>query len=305
MKTSGLFGVARHRVKVKSAKKPIKLFPVGDIHYFSNSFDHKTWERFKAYTRECQKEFTCLYILMGDEIEQFSTSERQSLKNAKLHDTARAMLEADAHNRFTDFWREIRYMNSDNGKIVSVLEGNHNYVFDDGTCTSSRVAGFANAPFLGVAGILRLSFEYHGRFKTFDIAMHHGVGAGKRRGASMNALEDMQVIFDADMYLQGHNHDKCAVPGRPIQKAYLNPKTGEMEVRERKLYLGRTGSFTRGYRAGHADYNVDAMRPASPVGWIEWEFRLRTQERNDRKKTKEDKVRHKGIYLEVRGINHD
>lgn len=268
MKTTGLF--TTHRVEVEvEMNKPIKLIPFGDVHRDSDLHADEHWRQFLSYAKQ-QK--NALFLGMGDYTDGVSTSERIVLANEGLHDTTRNTLKDVYKGVSKTLVNELGFMR---GRLIGMLGGNHYFDFGNGDTTDHILAAALNTKFLGVCSFIRLSLRFKGRCdkrQSLDIFAHHGKGGGLLPGSTFNTIEKMSTTAIADFYLMGHDHKKGCIPSTPRLTLNSAGPTGELNVRERVPWLGRTGSFLKSYENGRVSYNVDAGRSPSTLGWIEFEI---------------------------------
>ena len=265
-KTDGLFSSHIVTIKVKPGES-FKIIPFGDIHRESEAFAHEEWEAFLAYAK---KQKNAYFIGMGDYCDGCSTSERQILGNAGIHESTKATMKGVYRGVVKTLANELSFMK---GNIIGMLGGNHFYELENGENTDHVLSHALGARYLGCTSLVRVSVEIDGRSKSFalDIFANHGKGGGRTVGATFNSIEDMQKVADADIYLMGHTHSKGTMPSFPRMRLISNGKGG-VTVRARQPYLGRTGSFLKTYENGKKAYGVDALYPGCSLGAIEFEI---------------------------------
>lgn len=206
-----------------------------------------------------------------------STSERIVLDGPSLHDTTRTTMRDHYRGVAKTLVNELSFMK---GRLIGMLGGNHYFDFGNGDTTDHILAAALRTKFLGVCSFIRLSLRFRNATGTLrkherqslDIFAHHGKGGGGLPGSTFNTLEKMQQAADADFYCMGHDHRKGCIPSTPRLQLVSTGPTGELSVRERTPWLGRTGSFLKAYENGRVSYNVDAGRPPCALGWIEFEI---------------------------------
>lgn len=268
MKTTGLF--TTHRVEIEcDYNKPFKLIPFGDVHRDSDMFADNHWKEFLSYAK-AQK--NALFLGMGDYTDGVSTSERIVLNDQGLHDTTKTSLENVYKGVAKTLVNELSFMR---GKMVGMLGGNHYFQFHNGDTTDHILAAALGTKYLGVCSFIRLSMRFKGSNTTrhsLDIFAHHGKGGGSLAGSTFNTIEKMTSTAVADFYLMGHDHKRGCVALTPRLQLNSTGNTGELNVKERQPWVGRTGSFLKAYENGRVSYNVDACRPPASLGWIEFEI---------------------------------
>lgn len=291
MKTTGLFTL--HRIKIDcELNKPILFIPFGDVHRDSDMHAHSHWQEFLRYAKHAALKRNAVFLGMGDYGDGVSTSERIVLNNAGLHDTTRTTIKDHYKGVTRTLINELSFMR---GRCIGMIGGNHYYDFGDGTTTDHALAAALNTKFLGVCAFIRLSLEFKGlrrRMVAMDIFAHHGKGGGGLPGSTFNTLEKMTTTAVADLYLMGHDHKKGCIPSTPRLELVTGGR-GQLKVRERTPWLGRTGSFLKAYEDGRISYNVDAARSPAALGWIEFEITPVRSQAND-----EDRVE-----LRIRGTS--
>jgi len=264
MKTDGLFSA--HSVTINAKlNEPFYIIPFGDIHRESEAFAHEEWEQFLAYAKKKKNTY---FFGMGDFCDGCSTSERQILANAGMHDSTKATMKGVYRGVVKTLANELSFMK---GKIIGMLGGNHFYELENGENTDHVLAHSLGAKYLGCTALVRLNIVLGNKKSThLDIFANHGKGGGRTVGATFNAIEDMQKVADADIYVMGHTHSKGTMPSFPRMRLVPNGNDG-VTVRARQPFLGRTGSFLKTYENGKKAYGVDALYPGCSLGVIEFE----------------------------------
>jgi len=118
-----------------------------------------------------------------------------------------------------------------------------------------------------------------------------GKGGGKLPGSTFNSINDMHMGAEVDICLMGHDHKRGVVPG--ISRLRLCETAGRLSVKQRVPWLGRTGSFLKGFEDGQVSYNVDACRNPNALGWIEFDVAM-VRTKSNRTESRD---------LEIRGIS--
>lgn len=265
-KTDGLF--SSHVVTIKAKLgEPFKIIPFGDIHRESEAFAHEEWEAFLSYAK---KQKNTYFLGMGDYCDGCSTSERQILGHAGLHDSTKATMKGVYKGVVKTLANELSFMK---GNIIGMLGGNHFYELENGENTDHVLSHALGARYLGCTALVRLQITFPDRPKAavaLDIFANHGKGGGRTVGATFNSIEDMQKVADADIYCMGHTHSKGTMPSFPRMRLVPTGRGG-VTVRARQPFLGRTGSFLKTYESGKKAYGVDALYPGCSLGAIEFE----------------------------------
>lgn len=261
MKTTGIFTTHVFEIPFNQYNKPIYVNPFGDIHHNSPSCDK---DKFFEWCEEKKRLKNQYFLGIGDYLDSLSTSERRAYASAAMHDSSNERIERAFEEDTKDFIKIISFMKD---KMIGMVGGNHYYTFPSGINTDQMICQSLGCRFLGVNALIRLILRYD---KThahkIDICVHHGEGGGKTVGASMNKLQTMANSFDSDIVLQGHDHNRAV---DFINRLGLTDGgRGQIKLMNRRILLGRTGSFLKGYVEGKPSYVVDAALPPSDLGTI-------------------------------------
>ena len=254
--------------------KSLKLIPFGDVHRDVALCDVERWRGFLRRCRSEDDQYT-RYILMGDPCDFASYSERNILKAASLHTTTRRRMDRLVKDTINGFVREISFMR---GKMLGVVAGNHNWEYADGTTTDQQIARLLDAKYLGDISYIRITIETCGKRLNVDIVAAHGKAGGKTAGATINQVDDLRRIFPvADIYLCGHDHKRGVWPESTLV-VNANHKSGELEIKQKRQLLCRTGSFLRGYVDGATSYVADRYLRPCELGTIRLEIKPKNEQ---------------------------
>ena len=194
MQTTGIFTVHRFEIPFEKYNEPIYLIPFGDIHRSAPLCHEEKWFEFIEWAKTKKN---CYFLGMGDYDDLASASERDLLLHRKLHKSTQETLE-DLYRRNTDrFAKELSFMR---GRVVGLIEGNHYGEFQNATTTTQRLAEKLDCKYLGVSSFIRLAFCCTKRKKgkttnnTIDIWAHHGKGAARLVGGSINRVQQKTPI---------------------------------------------------------------------------------------------------------------
>ena len=263
MKTDGLFTVGRFTIPVKS-NKPVRLVFFGDVHRDSPNHAKKAWMEFLAYARGLKDAW---FLGMGDYLDSTSSSERACLGHITdtLHETLSKDLNALQAEKVKLMAKELGFMR---GRLVGLVGGNHYWQFAHGGTSDTELARLLGCQYLGVSSFVRITFDCFGRESTLDIWAHHGAGASRLPGGSINRVDQMREFAEADIYAMGHDHKRGVIPATPRLFLDRNSKTG-LKLKHRQQWLIRSGSFLASYEDGVSNYNVDAARGPCSLGHVE------------------------------------
>lgn len=255
------FTIHRFLVKVYEFNKPINLYVFGDVHRFAKGCAEDKWLQFLATAKSDNN--SKLFLGMGDYDDLASLSERAILINPDLHDDTKWTIDDIYTKRVMQFVDEIRFMK---GKIIGMIEGNHYGVYSTGGMTTTQeMCNILKCRYLGVNGFIRLSFARGSKRTSLDIFAHHGKGASRLIGGSLNSVEQMVANAEADLYLQGHDHQKSA--GK-LSRLHLQNGGDGLVLKDKTMIVARTGSFLRGYMPDHQSYVVKGAMKPSDIGFL-------------------------------------
>jgi len=275
MKTSGLFTVHSHHINAEY-NKPIRLVFFGDVHWDSPAHARTKWRDFIRHAKTLKDAW---FFGMGDYLDSTSTSERECLGNIspKMHETFARDIDQLQLAKVEAFAKDIEFMR---GRTIGFLNGNHYYEFSRSRVNSDqKLCELLSAQYLGVCSFVRLYFKIGGRTHARDIFAHHGAGAARLIGGSLNRVQQMAEGCEADIYAMGHDHKRGAVPAQPRLFLTHTGKNG-LKIEQREPVVLRTGSYLASYTPGQVNYNVDACRPPSSLGHVEVEITFRRDRRH-------------------------
>lgn len=263
MKTSGLFTVHSHSIPT-TYNRPFRIIFFGDVHRDSPNHAHGKWKEFLRYARTLKDAW---FFGMGDYLDSTSTTERECLGNIspKMHETFCNDVQKLQLAKCELFAREIQFMR---GRIIGMLNGNHYFHFASGINSDQKICELVGAKYLGVCAFVRLSLQITNCIHTRDIFAHHGMGAARLIGGSLNRVAQMAEGAEADIYAMGHDHKRGAIPAQPRLFLANHPRFG-MRVEQREPIVVRSGSYLASYQPGVVNYNVDSCRAPSSLGHVE------------------------------------
>lgn len=285
MKTSGLFETHSFKIPVKY-NKPFRLIFFGDVHRDAPSHAHEKWQEFLDYAR---KQKDAWFFGMGDYLDSTSTSERECLGNIteKMHETFRRDIQELQLAKCELIAKELSFMR---GRIIGMLNGNHYFQFQSGINSDQKICEMLAAKYLGVCAFVRLTFDNgNGRYHTRDIFAHHGMGASRLVGGSLNRVAQMAEGAEADIFAMGHDHKRGAVPGQT--RLFLMQGKNGVRLESREPIVLRSGSFLKSFEPGKSNYNVDACRAPSSLGHVEILVNVKCSEGMDKEKNVEIEMR--------------
>lgn len=273
------YTVKHFEIKCKSTDRVI-LIPFGDIHRDSRNCDVDRWHWFCEKSKKILKENEHVYFVsMGDIHDFASTSEVHKLKSNKLHDDTLHKFDFIAQEQNRAFCQEIDFMR---GRLLGFVDGNHNWVMTDGKSSNEDLAERMGSESLGWLCHYTLTFVFTDRGgekeQNVYLVLCHGKAGGKTAGNSVNQVEWLRNIFQgADIYLMGHDHERWA---RPLSVLMPTRCKGGTKLKQKRQYLGRTGSFLKGYCADETSYIVGGLYRPSDLGAIRFNIGVHRDQRN-------------------------
>lgn len=252
----------------------IYLYPFGDIHRDTDSCDVDRWQWFLSNAKKSDPKKT-YFLCMGDANDFASAREQSSLKIAKLHKTTMEKLDGIVQRDNRKIAKEMSFMK---GRMWGMLDGNHNWTFENGVTAAEDLAERMDAPYLGWLTHITLHLNLINSNGTrrndqcccIYIVACHGRAGGKLVGTSINQVDDLKKIFPiADLMIMGHDHQRGAWP-----TSVLVPGDNGSGLKQKRQFLCRSGSFKKGYSDGCAGYEVGALYRPSDLGTVYFEIAL-------------------------------
>ena len=265
MRTDGVFRTKHVLLRNWKSGQTLTLVPFGDIHHDSPGFSEEAWAKFLKRARSLANHGDVLFLGMGDYLDGYSTSERMVIYSGGLHESSVAREEKNARKRVELLARDIEFMR---GKIIGFMGGNHFPVFKGGVTGDQYLAELLGCDYLGACCAMRVAFDRSGQRSSFDIFAHHGKGGGTTAGGRLNAVEKLQQVCDADIFLMGDNHARGCLPTG--ERLRLVDTPAGLVVKTKPTWIGRTGSFLRAYVEDQPSYVCDAALPPANLGHIEF-----------------------------------
>jgi hypothetical protein len=258
-----IFTIHNVIIPVKKPGETIYLIPFGDIHRFAPLCDEDKWLEFLAWAKTKEN---CYFLGMGDYDEMLSYSERKSLLTAFFHDSTEETIDGIFRKNTNKLIDELLFMR---GRLIGLVEGNHYGVLQSGISTTQVMCDKLKCKYLGVSSFIRLSFKYGSKSCALDIWAHHGKGAARLVGGSLNSVQQMMDAAEADIYLMGHDHKKAI---GTKTKLTLSSGGNNFGLSHKKILFGRTGSFLRGYVPEHASYVAKGAMSPTDMGVLKIEL---------------------------------
>jgi hypothetical protein len=266
MRTDGVFKTKQVLFPEWKAGKTMTLVPFGDIHRDSPGFSEAAWEKFLTRAKLLARKGDVLFLGMGDYLDSYSTSERMVMYGGGLHESSVKNHALTAQRKVESLAKELSFMR---GKLIGFIGGNHFPILKGGISGDQHLAAMLETDYLGACCAIRITFRVHGNCRTsVDLFVHHGKGGGTTAAGKFNAVDKLQQVCDADIFLMGDNHARGCFPAG--EKLRLCDSNGRLYVKAKPSWIGRTGSFLRAYVEDEPSYVVDAALQPSNLGHIEF-----------------------------------
>ena len=142
-----------------------------------------------------------------------SYTERRVLESHDLHDSTRQSLNDIYKKRTEELAEELSFMK---GRIIGLLEGNHFVTLESGITSTQYLCHLLGCKYLGYSAFIRLSFKDKGKTSrrcSVDLWVHHGKAGAKLVGGSLNNVEQMCQIAEADIYCVDETTEILTISG--------------------------------------------------------------------------------------------
>jgi hypothetical protein len=253
-------------------KKEMQLWLFGDVHYGNASHDE---DRYKWFIEKSARCINPYYLGMGDYCDFASWSENKKIHEV-VHDTTTMKLDEMVLTDNRNFTAISKQMI---GRTIGLIGGNHQWKLTGGKYSDEDLAERFQTAYLGWLSVITLRLHVRtGVWVSCNIFACHGKGGGKLLGTSINQVGDMTaVINNADIYVQGHNHDRFAVPKTTLEIA---DTSSGVRLKQKRVFLVRSGSFQKSYQKDTSGYaQGKLMRPAD-LGAVMLNISVHREQRN-------------------------
>ena len=257
-------------IKINAFSEKINLWCFGDIHRFTKSCDEERWKHFLSEAKKDHNENT-YYLGLGDYTDFASSSEQKALKS-EMHEQTIDDFGEIVQKRNRVLSTEMSFMK---GNVLGLVDGNHGWVFHDGTTGTEDLANRLNTEYLGwlCHYTLKISVPTKSkpRIQSIYIVACHGKAGGKTAGNSINQVDDLKHIFPiADLYIMGHDHQRLARPVSVLVPSYDGK--GDTFIRQKRQFLCSSGSFKKAYVPDSAGYEVGRLLRPADLGALKLEI---------------------------------
>lgn len=167
----------------------IEVLNLGDIHLGEDACDRKMFQAHIDYILENENSY---WVSTGDML-------NVSVRKGRFSSIYHAMPFDQEFKLFLEMVAPIA------DKCLGFVGSNHHGRIENevGLSVDEMIEREVGIPYLGDVGILKVTCDR----VSYFMAMHHGVGHGRMKGAKINSLERLsQIVPAADIYMQGHTH---------------------------------------------------------------------------------------------------
>lgn len=230
------------KTKLDNIGNNLKLYVLSDMHIGSAEADINTLKKIINFIKDTPE---CYCILLGDILDT-------ALKNSKTDIYSEALSIADSQKLAIELLTPIK------DKIIAMTPGNHeNRVWREvGVDLSLWLAEklelqdkYRNN---GIALSISFGKDQNGNPYRLNVFGQHGAyGGGRKLGAAMNALEDLDgIVANADILIRAHTHQ----PIQGSRNVFLFDERGSI-VKKTKYYFNSPSvlnyggyAYDKGYR---------------------------------------------------------
>lgn len=277
MRTDGLFNTKHLRISAKVGES-IWLRPFSDVHRDNELHAADAWRDWLKYCAEDGKR--AYYLGVGDYMDFVRAHTRAALDILDVEaKDVRHRLQELAREWVTMFAAELCPFKKN---IIGLLGGNHFTEFVEKNSrgkeskqhSDAYLADLLGCDYLGTmaAVTLTLADQKQGQADIRIIA-HHGAGGATTVGGSLNRVQRMLNGWNANIALMGDDHKRGCYPvGDRLSHEII---CGRETLTSNTRWVGRTGSFLRGFEPGKSSYVVDSAYEPTSIGTIEFELKLK------------------------------
>lgn len=223
------------KVKLETKRNNIKIYVLSDVHIGAPECDIKT---LKKVVETIKSDPNFYVILLGDIL-------NTALKNSKSDIYSEVLSMSDAQKLAVELLTPIK------DKIIAMTPGNHeNRVWrETGIDLSLWLAEKLEIQDKYRVNAIALSVDfgkdYNGKpYKLNIFGQHGGYGSGRKLGAAMNAIEDMDgIVANADIYVRAHTHS----PVQGSRKVFTFNDQGNLETKVKEYFNAPSFLLTGGY----------------------------------------------------------
>jgi hypothetical protein len=262
------------RITLPTPTTEVTLAPLGDIQWAGDRHD-LAYDHLVEHLEEALRQPGVLFVGMGDYIDFASPSNRESLRSAKLYDTARKVIASATTNLVDDL--HARLLAPTRSKWAGLVNGHHHHparvgeretpegekvdIYED---SDVYLAKKLNAPFLEEFGIVKLRWLDGEKVHKVNVLVFHGDGSSVFPWGPLNKTYRISPNWNADIILMGHQTKKAVG-----EYDWIDPEDDDVHgdrLNHRTRHLVGTGGWGRGYVEGKSTYVSQAALPPVALG---------------------------------------
>lgn len=264
--------LSQRRIKAPANGRPIRLYPLGDMHLGAAACDV---EHFRRTVELIRADPDARWLGMGDMGDLIMPSDPRWSMGVndwkRLGYTGGRPSVSNLGVEHRDFI--ARELDPIGDKCLGIHFGNHEQAFSRHyfVDVARYMADHFAVPFLGYTALTRLDIEVssgpnsHAEIWSPVIFSEHGAAGGGTDGNALNSLQKRAAEFQADVYLKGHVH-KFGVSQR-VELSYGASRRGRgprLLKRDRVFML--TGTYLKGYDEHETTYGEYKGYPPNEIG---------------------------------------
>lgn len=238
-----------------SPNRFVTAYPIGDLHIEKVLFDEA---RFRRYVRDIVADPHSFWVFVGDAIEGRTPSQKHYDPDVIQDRYKRSDYIFAVQQKLTELFEPLR------ARPGVVVKGNHD-AYQQWVGISQFLASTSGAHYLDAEGMFRANVSMNGKGgRTLLGYARHIIGGGRKPGSKLNAVDEMMLVADADMYFAGHIHDSI----NRISTTYTLPRRGDLRllpVPKPKLVAP---SFLHPRMEGIVDYSGAKGYPGVDMGLV-------------------------------------
>lgn len=256
-----------------------RLFGFGCVHFGTETHDKELWIEF---LKTIEATPHALVFGLGDYLDFARTHWRAGFKNFNEEDNFFESIDDMVDSTFVrPFVAQVKkYCPSFREKVVTMIEGNHHYVYGSGSRQGStstwEICRMLNIPYGGLTSWVRLT-RYDSKGKTkfgggrnLNILLNHGIGGSSNTiGSSLNKLESKTLSGwkDVDILLSSHEHKL----GHAVNIQIGMSQKGTPRLIEHPFLVAKTGCFKKAYLSEPVSKSYEERSFFKPHarGWFE------------------------------------
>jgi hypothetical protein len=229
IKTKQVEGIKVIQVELPSSLEEIELIPIGDVHVGDEFFDEKLFKNLMSYVLEKPHRYV---ILNGDLMDMALRTSVSDIYGANLSPAQQVQHIASILLPIRD--RILAFGTGNHSERVYKSTGiDVDYLLALELGIKERYANNSFVLFIKV-GESHTSRPSKKKQQVYSVFVQHGRGGGRKMGAKVNRLVDMDnIIANADLYVMGHVHSPVNLP----QSTFVSDSQNMTIARHNSYYM--------------------------------------------------------------------